>query len=59
MNSERSEEFLKQNSFQLGTGGFFRSDTFGTIKMTIGINNWDVETYRNNLEKEDLSGKIN
>ena len=50
MNSERSEQFLKQNTFQLGTGGFFRSDTFGTIKMTIGTNNCDAETFRNKLQ---------
>ena len=30
-----------------------RSNTFqiGTIKMSIGANNWDLETYKNKLEK--------
>ena len=28
----------------------FQSEQMGTIKMSIGTNNWDVETYRNKLE---------
>ena len=27
----------------------------GTIEMPIGTNNWDVETYRNKLEKLGFS----
>ena len=43
LNSERSKQFLKQNSLIC----YVR-----TIKVPIETNNWDVKTYRNKLEKE-------
>ena len=50
LNFEMPERFLKL----LFTGGFYNLQTgrmIETIKMPIGINNWQVETYRNKLEK--------
>ena len=48
-NSERSAQFLKQNTF---LACYCQNKYIGTIKMPIGTNNWDVETYRNKLEKK-------
>ena len=46
-NSEKSAQFLKQNTF---LACYSQNKYIGTIKMQIGTNNWDVETYRNKLE---------
>ena len=46
--SQRSEQYLKLNVFILLMEIPIRS---GTTEMPIRTNNWDVETYRNNLEK--------
>ena len=40
-------EFLKQETLLMVS---IRSE-IGTIEIPIGTINWDVETYRNNLEK--------
>ena len=46
-NSERSVQFLQHNAFLTCSGGF--SDLiFRTIRIQIGKNNWDLETYRKN-----------
>ena len=44
---ESSGQFFKQNTFF----------NFLTVKIPIGTNNWDVETYRNTLENTILSHK--
>ena len=46
-NTERSEQFLKQNSFLTCTWRFLRSNTyFRTIRIQIGKKYWDLETCR-------------
>ena len=46
--SEREEQFLKQNMFSLLKEVF--SKCIGTIKMPIGTDNCDVETYKSKLQ---------
>ena len=49
--SERSGQFFKTNPFFLTC--YWRL-LIETIKIPIGTNNWDVETYMNNLKKNRL-----
>ena len=51
LKSERSEHFLKQNTTLTCYWRFLQIEYIGTIKVPIGTNTWDVETYRNKLEK--------
>ena len=53
--SESSEQLMKQNIFYLLLERF---KYLGTIKMTIGTNNWDLETSRNKLEKSNFHSSI-
>ena len=51
-NSERSEQFLKHNIFQICYWRSLQIYYSGTIKMPIGTKHWIVETYWNKLEKK-------
>ena len=50
MNSEKSEQSLKQNAFLIYFWRFLRSNTLEQLDFKLEENNCDVETYRNKLE---------
>ena len=59
-NSERSEQFLKQNALLTCSWRFLKSINYiKTIRIQIGKNNWDLETYRKRAKSIGLNSNIN
>ena len=53
-NSESSKKYFRQNRFIACFRRFLQIEHIKPNKVTIGTNNWDVKTYRNNVFHEVL-----